>query len=256
MALPELTAWQADQLRLTAFPSEGETTLPEEWWTMLIGTAPDTLTVRPKAGLHEQVGSVEGRNLTLRLQPERIDWLLGPIMASQPEEELPDTPPSAGPLPETLAFFTKIATEWIKVAPSITRLAFGAILRQPVEDRKAGYVQLGQYLPSVSLDPAASDFLYQINRPRESATGVKGLKINRLTKWSVVLVRRLGLTLTLGKDATAKAQQATLESACRLELDINTAPDFHAPLPHESLVDIFQELVALGTEIAAKGDIP
>jgi hypothetical protein len=44
--------------------------------------------------------------------------------------------------------------------------------------------------------------------------------------------------------------------ACRLELDINTVPDFQGELPRESFGQLLGELTELGQEIAQKGDIP
>lgn len=41
--------------------------------------------------------------------------------------------------------------------------------------------------------------------------------------------------------------------AFRLELDINTAPTFPAPLPKARLVALYRELTNLGGQIAAEG---
>jgi hypothetical protein len=43
--------------------------------------------------------------------------------------------------------------------------------------------------------------------------------------------------------------------ACRLELDINTAPDFGGVLPADRLEALLKEMVAFGREIAEKGDL-
>src|SRR5436190_1193852 len=82
-----------------------------------------------------------------------------------------------------------------QVAP-ITRLAFGAVLAQPTEDRHSGYVQIAKYLPSIRLDvDGSSDFLFQINRPRPSRVGIENLLINRLARWSVLIFKTFGVTL-------------------------------------------------------------
>jgi hypothetical protein len=44
--------------------------------------------------------------------------------------------------------------------------------------------------------------------------------------------------------------------ACRIELDINTVPDFPGELDREILQPIFGDLVDLGQEIVREGDIP
>jgi hypothetical protein len=44
--------------------------------------------------------------------------------------------------------------------------------------------------------------------------------------------------------------------ACRLELDINTVPEFQGEFERGELSSIFQELVDFAVEIADRGDIP
>ena len=42
--------------------------------------------------------------------------------------------------------------------------------------------------------------------------------------------------------------------ACRVELDINSVPDFEAELPQDRLLPLWQEFLQLAQEIAAEGD--
>lgn len=249
-ALPPISAWQVERLRLTAFPPPMTKISQPPWWADLVGYPPETVVSRPKVGLHREEGVFEGRKLFLQIQPERIDWILTPVVP----EEMPETPPSAGPFPDALKSFVNLMERWLEVCLPITRLAFGAVLFQPVADQRAGYVQIAKYLPSLKLDPDTSDFLYQINRPRDSTSGVPGLRINRLTKWSILLFQ--GFDVTLAKKELTTVGYAVEESACRLELDINTVPESAAELPRETLPRVSQELVHLGQEIATKGDIP
>jgi len=85
--------------------------------------------------------------------------------------------------------------------------------------------------------------------------GIHGLRINRLTKWSVVR-RGTGLIELSPHGPKASFFPSAESYACRLELDINTLPDYEGELPHDQLGDIFQELVDLGMETAIKGDTP
>lgn len=58
--------------------------------------------------------------------------------------------------------------------------------------------------------------------------------------------------------STIQRSQGTLTpgfSACRVELDINSAADRSEPLLADRGEPLYQELVSLGREIAAKGDI-
>lgn len=247
-------AWHVLTLRATAFVAPDAPTAPSDWWGQLVGLPPEIVISRPKLGQHQQDGSFEGRKLTLQIQPERIDWTFMPADVQSPEE-LEEGLPSAGSLSDALGPFHKLVLAWLPLAPPVTRLAFGAILFQPAENRRAGYAQIAGYIPSVKLDPdGSSDFLYQINRPRDSVSGIGGLRINRLTKWSVMLFERVRVEFK--RPGVVAAGSLAMRSACRLELDINTSPEFSGPLPHERLQSLFEELLTLGQEIAAKGDVP
>lgn len=134
------------------------------------------------------------------------------------------------------------------------RLAFGAVLLQPVTNLQAAYQRLGHYLPAVTLDPTgSSDFVYQINRQRNSATEIAGLKINRLSKWAAT--RFVTATFSTTNPARISHHQGPLFVS--LALDINTAPDFQGEFEQgQSQQAVFSELVRLGCEIASQGDIP
>lgn len=252
-SLPPLAAWQVELLRATAFVEPEGAIAPSNWWDNLVGLPPESVSSRPKTGREQREGTFQGRKLILQVQPDRVDWLFAPAVPEKPGE-LPESPPSAGSFPDVLKPFLTLVLDWLKIAPPISRLAFGATLFQSVEDRRAGYLHLANYLRSVQLDPDTSDFSYQINRPRNSKSGVPELKINRLMKWSVMLFTLFGMSFE--KKMPAKATITGQESHCRLELDINTAPDFPGPLPPAEVADIFQELVGLAEEIAAEGDVP
>jgi len=161
-----------------------------------------------------------------------------------------------GPVREALDIFSPLMRRWFELesCPPVQRLAFGAILRQPVNDQQSGYRQISAYLPFVKLDAEnSSDFSYQINRPRVSTSGFAELKINRLSKWSVVAGQSIQFAVGL---TSARYLPGRAYFACHLEVDINTAAEFQGELPRDQLPQIFQELVDLGIEIAREGDIP
>jgi len=248
-----LEAWQAEILRLTAFPSPAAQLGEPTWWKDLVGEPPETKISQPRTGGQQEEGRFdESRKLVLRVEPTRIDWLLTPIDDWAREAK---GIPTTGSFPESLQIFLQLMLRWFEFAtcPAVQRLAFGATVLLPVENQQAGYRQISAYFP-FQLDPeGSSDFSYQINRPRDSTSGISGLRINRLSKWSVVRVT-MG-ELALGPAVVGySARQA--HDVCRLELDINTAPDFQGELSREQLPQIFQELVNLGREIVREGDIP
>jgi hypothetical protein len=250
---PLITAWQATTLRLTAFPDPSAKVTASTWWTDVLGGAPETSISKPRQGGEQQEGPLKGGKLILRIQPLRIDWVFSKGDIRDPNAE---TFPTLGSFPDALETFLPVMLRWFEVesCPPSRRLAFGAVLLQPAEDPKTGFQKIAPYLPAVHLDPEGStDFSYQINRRRNSISGIASLEINRLSKWSVVSWQSVIL-------AVSPAQMGYFPEgeryACQLDLDINTAPDFKDELPRKQMSVIFRELVALGKEIATDGDIP
>ena len=248
-----LTEWQAGTLRLTAFPSSGIDLTGASWWNDLLGEAPETKVSRPKQGGEQQEGPLKGGKLILRIQPLRIDWLFS---GSDVPDAKAETLPTLRSFPDALDTFLQLMLRWFELGscPPVQRLAFGAVLFQPVDDRQTGYRKIATLLPSVKLDPEGStDFSYQINRRRNSTSGIADLGINRLSKWSVITWQ--SAKLALGPASLGYFPDRE-HFTCQLDLDINTAPDFRGDLPREQMSKVFQELVALGKEIAGEGDIP
>ena len=251
-----ISAWQVERLRLTAFPISAAPVTSLNWWAELMGQPPEAKVVHPRVGGQREQGQFLGGILANEVQPDRIDWLL----AVNPEQEPKETGfPTIGPLTELLEPFVQLMCRWLEfdICPSLQRLAFGAILFIPVENRVKGYLQLQPYLPDVHLAPEySSDFAYQINRPRSSALGIDGLKLNRLSKWSVVNVTNIRFEFAKINPTPGVFTNIGQESfGCRLELDINTTAQFQDQLPQDQLPRIFQELIDLGKEIATEGDI-
>lgn len=246
---PPIDAWQVASMRFTAFSSEVVPLERLPWWDDVVGVPPEAVVSRPKTGQSQAQGEFEGRRLTLQIQPGRVEWSLNPPAKAAEDPGLP----LLGPFPEVLASLSKVVTAWLPQAPAVTRVAFGAARMQQVETVRSGYVLVTKYLRSVAIDPdGSSDLLYQINRPRPSVTGIEGLRMNRLTKWSVQVGQLV--IMTLGTEGIA-TRITSEDVVCRLDLDINTAPDFVGTLPAERLGDLFQEMTDLGREIAQRGDV-
>jgi hypothetical protein len=241
-----LTAWQTELLRLTTFFSQALQSTEQHWWADLIREEPENRIVRPREGVRQEDGQFEGGKLVLAVQPIRADWLFGPT----------DDQTSLGPFPESLDHFQPLIMRWLDVCPSVQRLAFGATVNLPMPDLQTAYRRISAYLPSVEVDADHStDLFYQINRARDSNCEVPGLRINRLSKWAVIT--RISGTLALqSRQAPLEVFTGPQEAFCHLELDINSAANFPGELPRHKLRDIFQELVHLGQEIIAEGDVP
>lgn len=245
-----LDAWRAESLRLTAFtldPMVGE----QRWWEDLVKEQPEVKVVKPKEGEERVSGPYNNAELSLSVVPGRIDWLLSPSKAAQ---ESAAGVADIGSFREALETFMGGMQQWLASAPSIARLAFGAVLLQPVDDRVAGYRVMQRYMSALRLDADnSSDFVYQINRPRPTKTGINGA-INRLSKWSVISAKKFGLQLALEGQQPVFAT-SPIFTACRAELDINTSPAIEK-IAQEQLIPVFFELTDLASEIATKGDVP
>lgn len=242
-----LSDWLVEHFRLTAFPVPGAIGRSPEWWEAASSASPDEMTSNPKKGSSLVSGSFGPGKLVLRLEPDRVDWLLVPA-DSDAEALLSPEFPNIGSLTETLGTFSEIAERWLERddVPELGRLAFGAVLSHPEADRRSGYLRLPDYVP-VQVDPESSDFLYQINLPITSTAGINGLQINRLTKWSVRALKVVRLA------STGATIAPTSGYAFSLELDINTTPTFAGPLPKARLVALYQELANLSGQIVAEG---
>ena len=241
--------WQAEHARLTVFPMPDATTRSTEWWSTVTGGQPDEATTNPKKGSALIQGAIDPGRLILKLEPDRIDWMLMPSESDMDELAAAREFPTLGSAMEMVDAFSAIVQKWLTGddLPAIARIAFGAVLKHPEADRQAGYRRLPDYVP-VKVDPESSDFHYQINLPPvPSATGIEGLSLNRLSKWSVAALQSFRFT------GTAVQPQPVGAFALRVEWDINTVAAFAGPIPPAQLVDIYRELVAAGRSIAANG---
>ena len=219
----------------------------------MTGRDPEARQERPHEMAVLEAGLFEPGWLTLEISPTRIDWRY----MVKPTEGLPSSGLKVfGLFRETRKPFLRLMKRWLKTSPPLSRLAFGAKLLMPVADRQEGYRALDPLLPAVQIDPEGMrDFQYHVNRRRLSGSGIDALEINRLSVWSVVLASGLSLQVSPSASRVVEISEAT---ACRLELDINTAPEFTGKLKRKlkksMFPKLFQELVNLGVEISEHGD--
>ncbi|MGA6828710.1 hypothetical protein ACO9S2_14010 [Nitrospira sp. NS4] len=250
--------WQVEVTRVTAFynPLPTETTQQwNSWWNDLVGVPPENSNFRKRDGVSQHDGPFHGAVLILALQPSRIDWYL---KANGEEQNIEGLGESAFLRPEAITKFQELVTKWMQLGsyPSVNRIALGQVLLHPVESKEAGYLYLGNFLHSVRLEPESSDFMYQINRPRQSNV-VNGLRINRLLKCAVRLSAQLSFSVPMDtKENSAFARQVKSNHACRVELDINTAQEHTGQFDRAASERILGELINLAKEIAEKGETP
>jgi hypothetical protein len=248
--LPPLSAWQAQVLRLTAFPSPNAQFANKDWWTKLVRQPPESTSSQPRERLQKEVGSYQNAKLELTVEPLRIDWR---YMTEETQQGAMVSDATLGAFPDAVDRFTELMNGWLAFedVPSLVRLAFGAVLLQPQPDREGPYQLLARYLPFLDLTSSeVSDLVYQINRRRDSNTPIPGLRLNRLGKWSAIQFT----TFTVSP-ITKSVETSEPTHACRLELDVNSAPDFSGEFDRDVLPALFKELVGLAKETASKGDV-
>ena len=247
----EEVEWQVQGMRATTFHApESAPLVSEHWWEAVIKEIPQQVVRRPREEVVHQSGVFEGRQLTLSGRPDRVDWNLQGMDSglAQPMQETPTTDTFSAALDSLRG----VAKGWLSVSPEATRLAFGAILLIWKENLASAYQELSRYLPNVNLHGVESpDFHLQINRPRTSKS-LEGVRINRLTKWSVNQVGAVSIGIGAGRTRPTLVS-GPRRLACRLELDINTAPESGEPFSRDDAVLLFSELTALGREIAGQG---
>lgn len=245
----DLDYWSVEQLRMTAFTAALVQVEGLDWWERAVGNVAESTQIQPRQGQRVEEGQLaaipKGR-LVLTVAPQRVDWRLVPANPDAGADW-----PVAGTYADVVGTFRDCCARWLPAAPGLNRLAFGAVLVHPVEDRIEGYRQLSEHFLRFAVDGSTSaDLLFQINRPRKSRV-VNGLQLNRLCKWASAAVSVVQLTI----QPAAEPVRLPAVNAVRVELDINTASDVDA-LPPSALGGILEELVGLGEELARQGDVP
>ena len=248
--LPDRNEWRAQYVRLIAFPSEPQLAAEQNWWLDLTGNQPETSLRKPQK--REDSGVFGEVALSVEIDPFRVKWTVAPRVDA---DNLPDDFPTLGPAFERRDWLIELMGRWLAICPPIKRLAFAGNLLQFVDSRDEAYSRLDKYLHSVQVDNDTSDFMYRVNRRRDSQTGIDGLHINRLSTWAAA---KLNFGLHAVSQGTGETRNVPIRedhNACVLELDINTVPDFPEPeLPYEALLRIYTELVDIGLETAELGD--
>ena len=247
--------WHAEELRLSVFLIDTIDPAKEAFWESLLGTAPDEVTNRP----HQRWVREEGPFLNGRLRVEasinRVDWRLLPAPGIDHPSGLP---PVAGSYEVLEQGFRDLMLRWLADgSPSLHRLGYGSVLLLPAGSLPDACRKLNALLRKVDVEPENTyDFLYRINRRRSSNCGIDGLEINRISTWSVAQIIETRVDVSAGGERAPKGiRQPKPKSMCRLELDINTIPEFDRALDKDVVPKIFIELVEAGNEIASEGDV-
>jgi hypothetical protein len=241
--------WGVESLRLTLLGVSGELDWLNSW--MSVAREPFAKKTETRDGPLELVGTLFDLGpLKLSTLPNRIDWHFGFIGA--PETRLKDFPRS-GSWSAVAPAFQKAMQQWLLSALSMeaTRIGFGAVFTHDEADRESGYERLKAYLPFVPVGQDVADFLYQVNRRRDSSIAGASLKLNRLMRWSVVQLQPLAIEVAGGAVNLRKGEP---RYATRLELDLSTPLERETPLERKLSAALLGELTQLAEELATEGD--
>ena len=253
----EHAAWQALRLRATTFLLADFDIDDTSVWSTVIGGVPDEEQRRPREGLLQQIGTLAGLTVVLRIVHPRVDWFLHPqIQDPTAPSMLPDW--QVFSFSDELKTLLEMASQWFSMQMSASRVAFGANLVQPADNLRDAHLRLTRYLGNLTIDPDNSfDLFYQINRRRTSGV-IPQLTVNRLSKWSVMTQSTGSVVVQQpiqGVPQTSLSAPVTQQLASSLELDINTVPVDEQRFEQSQLYKLFSELVDWGREIAEVGDI-
>ena len=245
--------WQTELLRSTVFVPDSVNLLNMKFWEELMGSPPEEAHSRPRQQSFREQGPFLQGLLIVEANRNRIDWKL----QRHPNKEYDNLMPTLGLYDALGNEFHQLMARWLPLCPSTNRLAFGAVLLLPADTVPEACNMLSTFLPAVKIDcENTTDFLYRINRRRNSNCDIQALEINRVSTWSIANVSGINIELGLGNQPLQKIVKLTDDTICRLELDINTAPEFDNEIPAAIVPAIFDELGKLGNEIASQGDIP
>ena len=247
-----LADWQAEHLRFSAFMADAMDPAKTRLWESLVGRPPEELRNRPQQQLITEEGPFLDGWLRVQASNNRVDWTLSPALGNPPPEL-----PVVGPYDVLEQRFRELMRRWLADCQPVNRLAYGGVLLLSVGTLPDAYRRLDGLLPAVKIDPEnTSDFMYRINRRRVSRGPIEGLKINCLSMWSAVQIIETLVELSADAQQTPKvAQRPGSRCICRLEIDINTAPEFNRVFEKNAVPGIFEELFDIGNEIATEGDV-
>jgi hypothetical protein len=252
---PDPSVWQTLDLRVTFFYRDDVPLHAAGTWERVTGSQPDSQRSSPKTGQVVESGTYGDSQLELVFASEpadgRLEWhLRAPDLFESKHASFDETPSE----------FLQLMDKYIQTLsmPSVQRAALGVSVLRRVKDLAQGYSEISNYLPFQVDYADSSDFLYQINRKRPSQV-LPGTEVNRLMKWSVVVLGRRILRLTGSRIAEMKGTDASIvkpvddQVALNLELDINTATNEDSSLEVGKLSELLREFVELAREILAKG---
>jgi hypothetical protein len=239
-----MVEWKVRSVRFTFFLAP-DAAVSSDVWQTIVGEEPANVSWQRLQNLRIESGPFADGILKVLGQPMRIDCI------HEPAETFGTPPEVLGSFPHAVDPLKALVYRWLEnyAFPTTQRIALGLTLHFETRDRRAGYQSLKQFVDGVPDSDEATDFIYQINRPRPSCTGLSGLIINRLSRWSVAGFQLLAINV--GEIASVGTP---LQFVLQLDLDVNTNSDFKGPIPREHVRGIVDDLIEGAKEISTRGN--
>ncbi|MED5597188.1 hypothetical protein [Janthinobacterium sp. P210006] len=242
MALPEITGWQTESLRVTLIANEPVMAAGKNWFKNATGIDPHQVTHKPSTAEYSESAPFLKGQLELRVSFNRVDWLYtteephGPVL------------PTLGDASEVLTSLIEPIEKWLNNDDTLfVRAAVGPVFFYAVDKPSQGTQTLLAYLPFLHIDPeAAREVFMQINFPSVSKK-VEGLELNRLCKFRTIGVQIINVAP--GNSFPSMAPRFF----CRAELDFSTDGMRTIPLPAANRMDLVNELHVACREILNVG---
>lgn len=213
----------------------------------MTGAASDAYSEQRSQDLTQTAGPFAAGYLISTVRAQRVDWLYG--VAPTPTPQPTSGPPGLGDFAQALPAFADLIARWLDVCPPLTRIAFGARLLVQVQQNQSAARLLSERIafPKLSLDDNVREFLLQMNRATPSRV-TPPISLHTIRKWSET-------AWALGTPVPGEAAfqfDLTMPSArtVDLELDFSTAAEAAAFITPRNRIDLWRELVHLGSEVA------
>jgi len=250
---PMARDWRVESLRLTLFSSENITVSDADWSGITGQQDADTRQKLP-GGLR-YIGRFAAGQLTVAALGQRLDvvlsWVPSERQAESPSIELPDI----GAWEGVRDIFVAATQKWLESLKfPVIRIAFAPILLAETANVVESYGVLKDMLRSVKVDiHGMRELIFRVNWPEKSSTG-ENLIVNRITNWSAIQLSSALVQMTGAQISTTATTPEKF--AARLEIDLNTDQENKVPFGKNSLVAIYNELVAKSSENVVSGERP
>jgi hypothetical protein len=232
--------------RLTVFVTPDTVVTAPGLWRNIVGEEPESSVVQRASATSIETGPFADGTVTLQVQPVRVDLVHEPLGMGGHGQ-----PARLGIFPAAAEPLLSLCHRWARndsFPTSVQRIALGFVLISPTIDKVTGYRELTPLIDGVPEAADASDFSYQVNRPRPSRASVDGLSLNRLSKWSVGAFRSVIIT------GSAAPTLSDLHFHLRLDLDMNTNPESVSVIPRENAEGVIDDLFDAAREISERGN--